>query len=376
MVEARKKTNGPINANFFIFDNGASNDSNDINDNKAIESLKSLSFCQDIAFHKPVAEFYDLNYMLEPIWYHKPEILTFHLGIPSQDIIQKAHEFNICVGMTATNLQEGLAVKEAGSDFIVAQGIEAGGHRGIFFDKDDYIDSKLTTAELVVELVNNVGSTPVVAAGGIMNGSDIQAMLLRGASACQLGTVFLCCDESAASQAHKDYIINKHERGTTYTRSFSGRPAQGIRNDFMKMMEGKPVLKFPLQGKLTGPMRQLAVTRNEGEYQSLWTGREYAKVRPGNAATIMRMLSDEMKYIEWVPLQQRKRSIIQQLTNVLSHILTICIFFSMQLLLSLLMVHLMMMMMMMTTHGGGDDNDDGGDDDNLTTSCQYSTRIE
>jgi len=226
LIEARKLTSGPINANFFIFDNDASNDNDDNDDsNEAIKSLKSLSFCQDIAFHKPVAEFYDLNYMLEPIWYHKPEVLTFHLGIPSQDIIQKAHEFNICVGMTATNLQEGLAVKAAGSDFIVAQGIEAGGHRGIFFDNDDYIDSKLTTAELVVELVNNVGSTPVVAAGGIMNGADIQAMLLRGASACQLGTVFLCCDESAASQAHKDYIINNKDRGTTYTRSFSGRPA-------------------------------------------------------------------------------------------------------------------------------------------------------
>ena len=299
LMEARKLTNGPINANFFIFDNGDSNDSNDSNyQDEAIKSLKSLSFCQDIEFQKPVVEFYDLNYMLEPIWYHKPEVLTFHLGIPSHNIIQKAHEFNICVGMTATNLQEGLAVKAAGADFIVAQGIEAGGHRGIFFDKDDYIDSKLTTAELVVELINNVGSTPVVAAGGIMNGKDIQEMILKGASACQLGTAFVCCDESAASQAHKDYIINKPERGAMYTRSFSGRPAQGIRNDFIEMMEGKPVLNFPFQGKLTGPMRQLAVTRNEGEYQSLWAGRGYAKVRPGNVATIMEMLSDEMKYMK------------------------------------------------------------------------------
>jgi len=298
LIEARKLTNGPINANFFIFDNDDSNDSNDYLYEAVEKSLKSLSFCQDITFHKPVAEFHDLNALLEPVWYHKPEVLTFHLGIPSKDIIQKAHEFNICVGMTATNLQEGLAIKAAGADFIVAQGIEAGGHRGIFFDKDDYIDSKLTTAELVVELVNNVGSTPVVAAGGIMNGTDIQAMLLKGATAVQIGTAFLCCDESAASQAHKEYIINKPERGTVYTRSFSGRPAQGIRNDFIERMEGKPVLKFPLQGTLTGPMRQLAVKINEGEYQSLWTGREYAKVRRGNAAKIMKMLSDEMKYMD------------------------------------------------------------------------------
>ena len=112
-----------------------------------------------------------------------------------------------------------------------------------------------------------------------MNGADMYRMVSAGASGVQLGTAFLPCIESTASAAHKRYLLTEAHRGCAYTTTFSGRPAQGIRNAFMDAMAGAPVLDFPLQNTLTSVLRSQAVRADDGEMQSLWAGTAYHKAR-------------------------------------------------------------------------------------------------
>ena len=199
---------------------------------QAIEALKNLPVEGDYSVSTPQAPFYSaIEDQLNPIWAHRPEILTFHFGVPPLSLIEKAHSLGIAVGITATSLKEGKAVEKAGADFIVAQGIEAGGHRGIF--DPDGEDEKLSAMELTKQLVKE-SSIPVVTAGAIMDGVDIANALKAGAVAAQLGTAFLCCDESTASLAHKEFLLKRHSRGSVFTTGFSGRPARGIDNEFIQ----------------------------------------------------------------------------------------------------------------------------------------------
>jgi nitronate monooxygenase len=156
-----------------------------------------------------------------------------------------------------------MAVEKAGADFIVAQGIEAGGHRGIF--NPDDADEKLTTVELTKQLVRGC-SIPVIAAGAIMDGADIAKALRSGAVAAQLGTAFLCCEESGATPAHKEYLLKHHSRGSA----------------------------FPIQNTLTASLRQLGGKTNNGEYQSLWAGQDYSRTRALSAKNLMLALKEEL----------------------------------------------------------------------------------
>jgi len=284
---------GAINANFFVF-KPVDLPKTEVQQS-AQAALQALPIAKD-AFDAPPsipsAPFFpDLHEQIAPVWQHKPEILTFHFGIPDEAIIEQAHALGIAVGMTATCVTEAIAIEKAGADFIVAQGIEAGGHRGIFDVNDD--DEELSTLELTRQLVKQC-SVPVVAAGAIMDGADIRAALDGGATAAQMGTAFLCCDESGATPAHKDFLVNQGLRGSVITRGFSGRPARGIRNAFIDHMQDQTVLPFPIQNTLTGSMRKWAAQTNNGEYQSLWAGTAYHRSRAMPAAELMRALAQEM----------------------------------------------------------------------------------
>ncbi len=284
---------GAINANFFVFQPADLPEAEV--QQSALAALLALPIAKD-AFDTPPAipsaPFYpELNEQITPIWEHKPEILTFHFGIPDEAIVAQAHALGITVGMTATCLTEALAIEKAGADFIVAQGIEAGGHRGIFDINDE--DDELSTLELTRRLVKQC-ALPVVAAGAIMDGADIRAALDVGATAAQMGTAFLRCDESGATPAHKDFLLNQGQRGSVITRGFSGRPARGIRNTFIDHMQDQAILPFPIQNTLTSSMRKWAAQANNGEYQSLWAGTEYHRSRAMPAAELMRALAQEM----------------------------------------------------------------------------------
>ena len=259
---------------------------------KALEALKNLPLEGEYSLSLPQTPFYpDLEEQLKPVWEHCPDILTFHFGVPSPSIMTRARSLRIAVGITATSLKEAKVIEKVGADFIVAQGIEAGGHRGIFNPAD--ADEKLTTIELTKQLVREC-SIPVIAAGAIMDGADIAKALRSGAVAAQLGTAFLCCEESGASPAHKEYLLKHHSRGSVFTTGFSGRPARGIDNEFIRLMESKIVLPFPIQNTLTASLRQLGGKTNNGEYQSLWAGQDFSRTRQLSAKNLMLALKEEL----------------------------------------------------------------------------------
>ena len=279
-----------VNANFFVFQEPEM-PSIDVQ-NQALADLRTVLSKRPISVDIPKPPYTpNLKDMLEPIWTHRPDVLTFHFGLTEQEFIERAKELGIQVGITATCIDEALKIQATGADFIVVQGIEAGGHRGIFHP--DQADEKLSVSELLKQLQAHV-SIPMVAAGGIMNGRDIQGVLALGAVAAQMGTAFLVASESGASPAHRRYVLNEHGRGAQFTQAFSGRPAQGILNQYMMEMKSKTYLPFPIQNLLTASMRKWAGEQDDGEYQNLWAGTAYAKARAMSAQDLMKTLQAEL----------------------------------------------------------------------------------
>ena len=278
-----------INANFFVFKEPVM--PTEPEQQQALSDLKDVVDTLGVTVAIPKSPYIpDLQSMLEPIWVHQPEVLTFHFGLPPQELIERAHSLGIAVGVTATSLEEALMIQSADVDFVVAQGIEAGGHRGIFDPHG--VDQQLTIRDLVQELDKHL-QIPIVAAGGLMDGRDVREIIQAGASAAQMGTAFLVTNEAGSSPAHRHFVLTKHELGTAFTRAFSGRPAQGVKNKYMSLMEGKTYLPFPVQNNMTAPMRQWAAHNDQGDYQSLWAGTEYARARAMSVAELMASLSNE-----------------------------------------------------------------------------------
>jgi nitronate monooxygenase len=260
---------------------------------QAVQALRSLGLGGVQSLTIQAEPFYpNLMEQLEPIWKTRPAILSFHFGLPPDDVIAKAHDLGIAVGVSATSLTEALAIESAHADFIVAQGIEAGGHRGQFDElaKDEALSTLVLTAQLSKHC-----RIPIVAAGGIMNGAHIQNTLAKGAQAVQMGTAFLCCDESGTPPSYRHYLLHKQDRPTTLTKAFSGRLARGLENTFTRTMQDQTTLPFPIQNTVTGPLRQWAVAQNDAEYQSLWAGTAYAQVRSMTTKELMQQLRNEIE---------------------------------------------------------------------------------
>ncbi len=165
----------------------------------------------------------------------RPTVFSFTFGIPSADALARLRKAGIRTSGTATTVEEGQKLAAAGVDSIVAQGDEAGAHRGSFLAP--FEQSMVPIQQLLQGLVKAV-SIPVVASGGLMDGRDIAGMLAAGAAAAQLGTAFLVCPESGAPAAYKQALIAAQGDPTLITRAYSGRPARGLHNTFIDMAEG------------------------------------------------------------------------------------------------------------------------------------------
>jgi len=212
---------------------------------------------------------------LEAVLDARPPIFSFTFGIPDRDAISRLKARGIVIVGTATTVEEARRLEQAGVDAVVAQGSEAGAHRGTFLDS--FEASMVPTLDLVPATTNEV-RIPVIASGGLMDGRDIVSALHAGALAAQLGTAFLACPESGASDAYKRAILAAKEDTTVVTRAFSGRPARGLRNAFMASVDGKEIiLPYPLQNALTRPMRTAAAQQGLADYLSLWAGQGVAR---------------------------------------------------------------------------------------------------
>jgi len=219
---------------------------------------------------------------------------SFTFGIFPADAIAVIRERGMVSMGTATTVDEAIALEKAGVDAVIAQGSEAGGHRGTF--SGDFSAAMIGTISLVPQIVDAV-RLPVIASGGIMDGRGIAAALALGASAVQLGTAFLTCDEAGIPDAYKNAIQQAHEDHTRVTRCFSGRPARGIVNRFMSEMESagsvETILPFPLQNALTRPLRAAAAQQGRAEFLSLWAGQGVRMARQEPAAKLVAQLVRE-----------------------------------------------------------------------------------
>lgn len=159
---------------------------------------------------------------------HKVPIISFYFGLPEPQLLSRIKAAGVYTVGTATCLQEAQYLEAAGISCIVAQGSEAGGHRGTHYDTGDYRPHMVGTLTLVELLAQHIKHTPVLAAGGIMTGRQIVAAIAAGAAGVQLGTAFLTCREAGTSSAGKQLLLQDHSRGTTVSQAWTGRPARGL----------------------------------------------------------------------------------------------------------------------------------------------------
>jgi nitronate monooxygenase len=219
---------------------------------------------------------------------------SFTFDVPPPAAIAAVKSRGMLLAATATTVDEAILLEHAGVEVIVAQGAEAGGHRGTF--GGDFEAGLVGTMALVPQIVDAV-KVPVVASGGIMDGRGIAAALALGAAAVQLGTAFLVCDEAGIPAAYKTALLKAREHETRVTRAFSGRPARGLVNRFMSEVEGPPaagaILPFPLQNALTRPLRTAAGKAGRAEFLSLWAGQGVRLARRQPAAALVARLAGE-----------------------------------------------------------------------------------
>ena len=219
-------------------------------------------------------------------------IFSFTFGIPSADALSRLNQRGVFVIGTATTVGEARLLEAAGVDAVVAQGSEAGGHRGTFAAP---FDAAMVGTMALVPMVVDAVRIPVIASGGIMDGRGIVAAEALGASAVQMGTAFLACPETSIPASYRSAIRTAQAEGTSITRAFSGRPARGIVNAFMQAWQGheEAILPFPLQNAATRPLRNAAASRDDPRFLSLWAGQGASLAREEPAAGLVQRLVRE-----------------------------------------------------------------------------------
>jgi nitronate monooxygenase len=223
----------------------------------------------------------------------RPSIVSFHFGLPPESYLTALREAGIRTLATATNQREAAIVEAAGIDAIVAQGIEAGGHRGMFDLGAE--DERLSTAVLV-RLLARQTRLPIIAAGGIMDGAGIRAALSLGAAGAQLGTAFILCPESAANASYRANLKSERAQVTRLTPVLSGRPARGMVNRLIRHGEapGSPLpAAYPVAYDATRQLSAAAAQQGNHEFTAQWAGQGAPLARELHAAELVSTLMAE-----------------------------------------------------------------------------------
>lgn len=232
--------------------------------------------------------------MLAMLVEERPQVVSFHFGLPRREQIGALRDAGIVLLATATDLEEARSIEAAGLDAIIAQGYEAGGHRGVF--DPDAEDSRLGTMALTRILVKETG-LPVVAAGGIMDGAGIAAALALGAGGAQLGTAFVGTDESLADAGYRERLFGTAAHHTVMTRAISGRPARGLANDFTRLGTTVPddaIPDYPIAYDAGKALHAAAKAVGETGYGAYWAGQGAPLVRAMSTRALMRALAEEL----------------------------------------------------------------------------------
>ena len=217
----------------------------------------------------------------------RPDVVSFHFGLPPADLLARVRALGSKVISSATTVQEACWLESRGVDAIIAQGLEAGGHRGTFLSEDP--TTQMGTFALLPQIVRAV-TTPVIAAGGIADAKGVAAAMALGAAGVQIGTAYLLCPEATTSPVHRAALQNEGARHTALTNLFTGRPARGIMNRLMQelgpMSDAPPA--FPLAIAAIAPLRSKAESLGSGDFSPLWSGQNALGCREVPAAQLTR----------------------------------------------------------------------------------------
>lgn len=225
----------------------------------------------------------------------KVPVVSFTFGCPSPDIIAKLKDNGSFVIVTVTSTEEALIAKQAGANALCVQGAEAGGHRASF--RNNAASHEHDRLLVLLQQIREAVDIPLIAAGGIMSGSDIAAVLAAGACAAQLGTAFLRCPESGANPLHKNALVDPNFQSTAVTRAFTGRPARGLINRFMLEYDKLAPAAYPHIHHMTKQLRKVAAQASDPQVMSLWAGQGHRLAKDIPAGEIVRLLMEEWREI-------------------------------------------------------------------------------
>jgi nitronate monooxygenase len=267
----RTSTIKPVNLNFFCHQQPAENSEiidawHDLlkgyYEELGIESSSSAAEVTRMPFNQEMAEI---------VCDFKPTVVSFHFGLPSQELLDMVRGSGAKILSSATTLEEALWLEAHGVDGVIAQGFEAGGHRGMFLTEE--IDTQVGIFALLPQLAQAV-KVPVIAAGGIANAKGVRAALALGAAGVQVGTAYLLCPEAITSAVHRAALKSNAAYTTALTNLFTGRPARGIVNRFMRELGpmNEQVPRFPLAAMALASLRAQAESMGNSDFSPLWAG--------------------------------------------------------------------------------------------------------
>ncbi len=220
----------------------------------------------------------------------RPAVVSFHFGLPSAELLARVRAWGSKILSSATTIEEARWLEAHGVDAIIAQGLEAGGHRGMFLSDD--LSTQVGTFALVPQIVREV-KLPVIAAGGIGDVKGVAAAMALGAAGAQIGTAYLLCPEATTNVVHRAALRSEAARHTALTNLFTGRPARGIMNRIMKELgpisTGTPA--FPLATSAIAPLRAIAERQGSGDFSPLWSGQNASGCKEVPAAVLTRELA-------------------------------------------------------------------------------------
>lgn len=294
ITEFRERSRGSLNVNVFCHAPARADQAKEA---RWIERLRPefarLGASPPAALTEIYRSFVEDDAMLALLLDQRPEVVSFHFGVPSSRRIDALHDAGIVLLGTATSVAEARALAAAGVDAVVAQGYEAGGHRGVFDPNahDDRLGTFALTRLLVCEL-----DRPVIAAGGIMDGAGIAAALRLGAGAAQLGTAFVACDESQADAGYRAALNSDAAHHTVMTRAISGRPARSLANRFTAIgrdITPHDVPDYPIAYDVGKALHAAGKAKREFGFGAQWAGQGAPLSRPMPAGDLVALLRRE-----------------------------------------------------------------------------------
>ncbi|MFT4615178.1 MAG: nitronate monooxygenase [Bacteroidia bacterium] len=292
VTNATNSPNAPINLNFFCHANPAADA---LAQQVWTDSLSE--YYREFGTQAPVPDASIGRQPFDEQWCQqveavKPAVVSFHFGLPEQALLRRVKASGAAVISSATTVEEARWLEGEGCDAIIAQGAEAGGHRGMFLTKDVHAQPSLMA--LLPQVVDAV-ALPVIAAGGIADGRAIAAAFALGACGVQVGTAYLLTPQSMISSLHRKALVASRDDSTALTNVFSGRPARSVQNRLMR--EQGPLSAqtpaFPTAGAALAPLKALSEQAGSADFSSLWSGQAAALARQMDAGSLTQLLAQE-----------------------------------------------------------------------------------